>query len=716
MASPSSETVVITSILPIRLETIPALYAYQLLPLQAAVTGLGGKVSFRAQLQLGGHWAFTDQRLVTDRLSTMRELYGLLRELWRHDPARFGMVRSVQRDGAWQPTPLSQAQFVARAIFPVDHAPAIDVLLRQQVPPRTIGQVQVRVNLAVQGRVFAGAPCLDLIFRTDLGSTESLPALARRLGAVSVLTGLLVEDMTGGSRGFRGRIGSITQGLSAADRERLWHLSQRQVMKQHLRQAPTTDWVVTLHSRGQTVDYVASALRVIVQPENFGQLRIDGQALRSSYIMSPATCGGLLTTIATHLQQRGLLGRAVSARTHRDRFLSPAAVGYPPKIRVGGGHVVAWEPYNSMVLWNALRQHGCFKVAPSRLQLAVMNAIGPGTGTSFVRALIEAFRAIKITVEVGAQVDCPALTRAAQEQALAAVRRLPSCIVLGLFPDRVGRDRSAFGPYDIFKQLTVGQGLASQVCYTSTMGQRFAPMNVALQILAKTGTIARVLAEPLPGVDFVVGIDIARRLRAHASGTINLANCTHVYASSGEPIWSSVQTTQQEGETIPTTVIEQLLPPSACRGQRVLLLRDGPFRGGEAPRLLAWGQEIGATFLLVAVTKEAPRILEIKDRAFIQPMTGTVALPDGLTGEEAIVVSSLPPTKTSVPRPLLIQSYAPYPILDAVRSVLALTALHAGSVRPPRQPAPLHYVQRIGQLALKGILPRELSGSVAYWV
>ena len=40
----------------------------------------------------------------------------------------------------------------------------------------------------------------------------------------------------------------------------------------------------------------------------------------------------------------------------------------------------------------------------------------------------------------------------------------------------------------------------------------------------------------------------------------------------------------------------------------------------------------------------------------------------------------------------------------------------AGGQTPPRQPLPLHAVQRIGQLVLKGIFPRDVSGAVAYWV
>jgi hypothetical protein len=53
-------------------------------------------------------------------------------------------------------------------------------------------------------------------------------------------------------------------------------------------------------------------------------------------------------------------------------------------------------------------------------------------------------------------------------------------------------------------------------------------------------------------------------------------------------------------------------------------------------------------------------------------------------------------------------------ICEPKRAGALVAALLQKAIFPGRDsPA---YVQRIGHLALKGILPRELSGAVAYWV
>jgi len=55
-------------------------------------------------------------------------------------------------------------------------------------------------------------------------------------------------------------------------------------------------------------------------------------------------------------------------------------------------------------------------------------------------------------------------------------------------------------------------------------------------------------------------------------------------------------------------------------------------------------------------------------------------------------------------------------IVQAIHSVLALTLLHYGSLRPPRLPVTTHYTDRIAYLALMGIKPRDLEGNIPFWL
>jgi argonaute-like protein implicated in RNA metabolism and viral defense len=76
----------------------------------------------------------------------------------------------------------------------------------------------------------------------------------------------------------------------------------------------------------------------------------------------------------------------------------------------------------------------------------------------------------------------------------------------------------------------------------------------------------------------------------------------------------------------------------------------------------------------------------------------------------------LPPFEHVTPNPLHLHTSARFPIEWAIHSVLALTLLHLGSLRSPRLPVTIHYSDEIAYLALQGIKPKNLGGSVPYWM
>jgi argonaute-like protein implicated in RNA metabolism and viral defense len=80
------------------------------------------------------------------------------------------------------------------------------------------------------------------------------------------------------------------------------------------------------------------------------------------------------------------------------------------------------------------------------------------------------------------------------------------------------------------------------------------------------------------------------------------------------------------------------------------------------------------------------------------------------------LVSSLPPFADTTPQPLHLRTEPPFTIEQAIHSVLALTLLHYGSLRPPRLPVTIHYSDRIAYLALRGIKPRNLEGTIPFWL
>ena len=63
----------------------------------------------------------------------------------------------------------------------------------------------------------------------------------------------------------------------------------------------------------------------------------------------------------------------------------------------------------------------------------------------------------------------------------------------------------------ISKDLTLKRNLQSQVIVSKNVDNSHIIDNVVLGILAKTGNIPYVLAEPITYADLIVGLDVSRR-------------------------------------------------------------------------------------------------------------------------------------------------------------------------------------------------------------
>ena len=160
----------------------------------------------------------------------------------------------------------------------------------------------------------------------------------------------------------------------------------------------------------------------------------------------------------------------------------------------------------------------------------------------------------------------------------------PSSLLLALFPDtedKLRGDETCWGLYDHLKSLTIGRGIPSQVVTHSTMNNTYAKGNIVLGMLSKLGNVPYVLAHPLPYADIIVGIDIARRTKTHLAGSMNTTAVARIYQNQGEFLQYVIHDAPIEGETIPPDVLHTLFPAAIFTGKRVIIHRDGIFRGDE---------------------------------------------------------------------------------------------------------------------------------------
>ena len=102
---------------------------------------VGGKFSYRMKKQVGGNWAFADNRLMTDKTVNDSQVHGVIEDAWSQQPEVYRSLRGIELDPEWIPSPYAKARFVTNIINAHYHRPIQDLLA-----DRTINLSNLRIE------------------------------------------------------------------------------------------------------------------------------------------------------------------------------------------------------------------------------------------------------------------------------------------------------------------------------------------------------------------------------------------------------------------------------------------------------------------------------------------------------------------------------------------------------------------------------------------
>ena len=698
-----------TEVFPVDTSAIPQLFAYRIDAGRGDLSIIGGKLSYRLRKTFQGHWVWIRNRIITDTHPEIEEIRTVVEALWKEQADVFKDLRDVQPDVNWHPDPQSQAEFVARGSF-LDVESRIRQILAEK--NQDLGNAHVERVHDLRGWVVQGKPAVSISISSRLIHREGLKTYYRHLSDVEDLVGMWVIDQTSA---LKGEIIEIV-GTVEEHRKRLLALTRRPEMYDVITRASADEPVVSVLSGRIEYDYVVSALGIIVRNEDFRRFKINSQQALKALRIDPEVRSRLIKPIADLAKQRNLLLEAYNSNGSPNLFLNAADVGYRPQLCFGGNQVQA---YSERTLLGNLREYGLYKRSDMfskgvPINIGVLNGLGTTRLEGFWSSMRKELRGLDFDVNLIGAENLSGFSRSHLEKAVDTLWDSKPHILLALLPDDQDEDDEGWGAYHIFKSLTISRGIPGQVVYRSTINKQFAIGNIVLGVLSKIGNIPFILGGSLDYADLVVGIDIARQRKERLPGSVSATAIARIYFGNGEFLRYVISDSPLEGETIPEQTLQSLFPINEFKGKRVIIHRDGYFRGGERQVLSSWGQQIGAEFHLVEVIKSGtPRIYASRAGNVQQPPKASAFK---LNDTEAFVVSSLPPTSDTTPRPLRIRSERSFPIEKAIHSVLSLTLLHYGSLRPPRLPVTIHYSDRIAYLALKGFKPRDLEGNDPFWL
>lgn len=704
---------ILVEVFPVQPDAIPLLTAYQLQVQGGDLATIGGKLAYRFSRVFKGHWVWTEKRVVTDAPPSDEALKSVLANLWKEQPEIFQGLLAIRPGALWQPTAQVQADFVARALFQ-DLQSEVNQVLAPLA--QDLGRVRIHRTCDVRGWVVHEQPAISISVVSRLLAKQDLKIYARQTASLEDLVGLVVMDKLSGSKG---EIAGIT-GTVREHRARLLALTQREESKTIIQRAAENEPVVHVRMGRNSYDFVASALGIVVSTATYARFGVDAKQATGALRLSPQERLKILVSLGRIFTGRKVVGTAYRSNSVPALFLNAAAVNFSPSLLVGGGNQVSGEK----TLQASLRRYGFYKRSDSfpremPVRIAVLNGVSRSLVEQFLPRLQEELRKLQFASVI---ISIEPVTGASRDELEEVVTRLQTSaphIQLAFFPgggEDEGEEEGEWGIYHHFKSLTIGMGIPSQVVSQSTMSNSYALANIALGMLSKIGNIPFVLADPLPYADIVVGIDIARRKKERLAGSVNATAIARIYQGNGEFLQYAIYDAPLEGETIPPHVLQSLFPRAIFAGKRVLVHRDGLFRGEEKQTLKEWARRLRAEFHLVELLKTgAPRLYgwDTQTRSAQLPLKGSALK---LNDHEAFLVSSLPPFANATPHPLRIRAEAPFRIEEALHSVLSLTQLHYGSLRAPRLPITIHYSDEIAYLALRGIKPKALEGTLPFWL
>jgi len=693
----------------------------------------------RKMSKLPGIWLRGQNCLVTSAQFTLVMAKDLLNQLHQTALPTLKTTTAIEPIINWQATPAIIAQYVAEGILDLAYDALSETLKAEQL---VIGKVQVLRQAQFKGLVVDGtSPALQITVRSVMSSSQSLDDYLRQHGADKAkASGLAIKCRTtsGTFDGLVGKLDDLANG-GISHRDRLKGYNPSDYPAAWLDSLPGDHHVVALKPNyGKTIyHYPIRAIKLVVSMANlhhFTQVRTEQRDIAGQLKLPPAKRHEMVQTVwqavQNYFSQQQISVTLLSAYTqqsHPQHFSNATELGFKPDLRFAK-RIISINQDSEML--PALQQSGIFNLTTPTVKMAIVDAIPTESHNQQrldqLTRLRDQFGAMQVTLKRATDLlrvteTEPGKQRAKLRQMLKeAIAAKPDVILIYLpQSDRdAHRTDDPSSLYNVAKEVTIGAGVASQVVYQKTLETNYADANIIMGILGKTGNIPYVLANPLPFADVVVGLDIGRR-KMNNGGSLNMGAMSRVYLNNGHMLgYNFASGKLLEGETIPPQILENVFPPEEFGGKRVIIHRDGRFPNLELESLMRWGEAIQAEFYPVEVTKSGtPRMYRHIQGKIDQTGKQTIFYLDEQT---AFIVTSPPPAFKNVAKttaqPLKIRNLSALTLKQALLSVISLTLLHYGSVRPPRLPVSTHASDKIAGFYLRDIRPHQTKGDKPFWL
>ncbi|MFW9890508.1 MAG: hypothetical protein ACFFER_20230, partial [Candidatus Thorarchaeota archaeon] len=443
----TKENNTLAEVFPVQVDNLPHMEAYSLSLRGGEASKVGRKLAYRFGKKLGGHWIWADYRIVTDRPTPQSEIDSVLQDAWSSQPDVYRHLEGLHDDPNWTPSVNALAAVAAYGIAR-DHDHAIKRMLAEErvhLDPAYIDRVH-----EIRPWVIGGNPSLSVSVSSRLVHKQDVNEYASSISDTSRLVGLWVADK---NSTFKGKVVEVIGDLDE-HRDRLVGLTQNEDTLESIRESP--DNTAVLRVGREQYDYAATCLRIIMRMDYMHEFGVDRSKAQRILRISPSDRWKIVSKISGLLRMNGLIGFEYNSHKNPEVFLSRSDLGVDRRVRLGNDTIV---PYGKDIFYQ-IKRNGLYRISeefldgtPIKIGIIKSRKTRPLKG--FYQTLQNEIKTLDLCTDMIGEQLVSEQSRIELEKAVDSLMEKEADIVLGIFSESPG--------YYIFKSLTVGRGLASQV-------------------------------------------------------------------------------------------------------------------------------------------------------------------------------------------------------------------------------------------------------------
>ncbi len=340
---------IFTEVFPVNLLALPTLYAYKLITDHKDISTVGWKFSYRLKAEFGGHWVWSENKIVGDKLISNLEIKNIVQVLWQEHPDVYKNLQGLNQDADFEITPQSQADFVAFGLFS-DIQREIKLMLSHK--NHDLGRAKIERTYGVKAWVVNNNPSISISVQSNLIYKEDFKTYAEKSSDLNQLLGIMVEDK--GST-LKDEIVAIT-GQLIDHRTRLLSLTKKPESKALITNAPDDELVVSVGK--SRYDYLASALKIVIRSADYQRFGVDSQKALNILKIEPKLRSELIRAIAEIAKRQNFIQGAYTSQKKLDLFLNSESLNFSSNLCFGNSKI---GKHDEML--SSLKLNGVYKRA-----------------------------------------------------------------------------------------------------------------------------------------------------------------------------------------------------------------------------------------------------------------------------------------------------------------------------------------------------------------